>query len=384
MTEETRMNKQDRRLDWGNILFLTLSPALAVAGGVFFGVRDGLHWPEILLFVALFFATGLSITGGYHRHFAHVSYKAHWLMRLFYLVFGACAFENSALNWAADHRLHHRYTDTDKDPYNAGQGFWYSHIGWIFYETPKNRDFTIVGDLLKDPLVRWQHRYHVWIGFVVGMGIPLAIGFAVGRPLSILVWGGVIRVVFTHHATFFINSLAHMWGRQPYGRADSSRDSWWLAFLTNGEGYHNFHHRFPSDYRNGIHWYQWDPTKWLIAGMNWVGLTQKLHRIPAHIVLRARLEVEALDAEKRLQALPQSVGITLREHLEVARQQFEVSLSQWAETRATYWEMKKANSKAAMAPLKAKVKEYEVRLGEARQQWRETLQGVARVPVSSI
>ena len=235
----------------------------------------------------MFFATGLSITGGYHRHFAHISYKAHPAVRLFYLIVGAGAKENSALNWAADHRLHHRYVDTDRDPYNAGQGFWFSHMGWIFYQTPKTRDFTIVGDLLRDRWIRWQHRHHVAIAMIVGFGLPLAIGLAIGRPVGALLWGGVIRVVFVHHMTFFINSLAHMTGTQPYSKTDTSRDSWWLALLTNGEGYHNFHHRFPSDYRNGISWYQWDPTKWLIAGLHVAGMTRKLHRIPAHLILKS-------------------------------------------------------------------------------------------------
>ena len=112
--------KTNPPLSWGNILFLTVSPLVALVGGVYYTRHYGIHPVEIALFVLLFFATGLSITGGYHRHFAHVSYKAHPLVRLFYLVFGACAMQNSALNWAADHRMHHRFVDTEKDPYNAG------------------------------------------------------------------------------------------------------------------------------------------------------------------------------------------------------------------------------------------------------------------------
>src|SRR6185437_13858820 len=121
---ENSMKKAGRSIDWVNVLFLTLSPLLAVVGGVWYTQRFGIHFGEIALFVAMFFATGLSITAGYHRHFAHASYRAHPALRIVYLIFGSCALQNSALNWAADHRLHHRYTDTDKDPYNAGQGFW--------------------------------------------------------------------------------------------------------------------------------------------------------------------------------------------------------------------------------------------------------------------
>lgn len=372
-----------RPLDWGNILFLTLSPLTALVGGIYYVGHFGIHPVEAVLFVVMFFATGLSITGGYHRHFAHISYKAHPAVRLFYLVFGACAMENSALNWAADHRLHHKYVDTDLDPYNAGQGFWFSHMGWIFYQTPKTRDFTIVGDLLRDRWIRWQHRHHMAIAMIVGFGLPLVVGLAIGRPMGALLWGGLIRVVFVHHMTFFINSLAHMTGTQPYSKTDTSRDSWWLAFLTNGEGYHNFHHRFPSDYRNGINWYQWDPTKWLIAGLNVAGMTQKLHRIPAHLILKARMEVEASNAERRLERVPQEMVVSLRARMESAKQSFEHALSEWGTARARYWELKKAawaNSEGAKH-WKEKLHTYESRLEEARLQWRAALQSLQESPI---
>ncbi|HVO33629.1 MAG TPA: fatty acid desaturase [Elusimicrobiota bacterium] len=380
------MKQTDRPWDWANIGFLTLSPLAAIGLAGFYIPHYGIRGCEIAAFVAMFFATGLSITAGYHRHFAHVTYKAHPLIRLFYLVFGACAMENSALNWAADHRLHHRYVDTDKDPYNAGLGFWYSHMGWIFYQTPKDRDFTMVGDLMRDRLVRWQHRHHVAIALGVGFAIPAAIGCAIGRPVGMLLWAGLIRVVFVHHMTFFINSLAHMYGTQPYSRSDTSRDSWWLALLTNGEGYHNFHHRFPSDYRNGIRWYQWDPTKWLIAGLHWMGATDRLHRIPSHLILKARMDVEASDAEKRLQDIAHDRGAALRAGIDAARLRLEQALAQWAESRARYWEFKKAawqgSERVALRQWKYNLRDYERRLSEAREHWKTMLQSLQRVSVS--
>jgi stearoyl-CoA desaturase (Delta-9 desaturase) len=376
------MKNTDRPLDWGNILFLTLSPLIALIGGLWYTHQNGVSALEITMLIAMGLATGLSITGGYHRHFSHVSYQAHPAIRQFFLVFGACAMQNSALNWAADHRLHHRFTDTEKDPYNAGQGFWWSHMGWIFYKTPATRDFSLVADLYKDKWVRWQHEHCVAIGVVVGLGLPLLLGFAVGRPIGMLLWAGVIRVVLVHHATFFINSLAHMWGKQPYSRDDSSVDSWWLAFLTNGEGYHNFHHKFPSDYRNGIHWYQWDPTKWLIAGLNRLGMTDRLHRIPPHLILRARLEVEALEAERQLQGIALPAAAALREKLDMAWQRLDHAVMQWGEGRARYWDAKKAKWKDSelIAQCKVKARECEQALSEAREQWREFVRGLQRIP----
>jgi len=372
------MNQPKYPLHWPNVLFLTLSPLLALAGGLYLIPRAGVRPFDIALFVAFFFATGLSITAGYHRHFAHVSYKAHPLIRLFYLVFGACAMQNSALNWASDHRLHHRYTDTDLDPYNAGQGFFWSHIGWIFYQSREEKQLLNVGDLLRDRWVRWQHRHHVAIALVVGLGLPTFLGALVGRPLEGLLWGGLIRVVVVHHVTFFINSLAHMYGAQPFSRQDSSRDSWWLAVLTNGEGYHNFHHRFPSDYRNAIHWYQWDPTKWLIYGLSRFGLTRRLHRIPTSLILRARLQVEVEQAEKQIQVLPQEMGLSWRLRMEATRARLEQGLTQWAETQSKYWEVKKAawRDSELLLHWRQRLAEYEAHLRESRVQWQAFLRSL--------
>jgi stearoyl-CoA desaturase (delta-9 desaturase) len=375
--------KQERRLHWPNTLFLTLSPLVALVSSIYYTHHYGMRGYEMALFVVMFFATGLSITAGYHRHFAHLSYKASSLVKIFYLIFGACAVENSALNWSADHRMHHRYTDTDLDPYNAARGFWSSHIGWIFYHDTDNKKFDNVGDLMRDKWVMWQHKYHWQIALIVGLGIPTLIGAMFGRPFGGMIWGGFVRVVFVHHMTFFINSLAHMYGSQEYSRADTSRDSWWLAFLTHGEGYHNFHHRFPSDYRNGIKWYQWDPTKWFIAGLNVFQLTNRLHRIPPHLILRARMEVDALEAEKHLQRVAPEHGTRLRVHLDAARVRMEHALAQWGQAKIRLREMKQAawkDSEPTRQQWKLKLQEYEARLEEARDTWRTQLQELFKTP----
>jgi len=371
------MKTTDRPLDWGNLLFLVLSPVLAIICGVLYTWKQGFHAEQLALFLIMYVATGISITGGYHRLFAHASYTSNVFMRLFYLIFGACAMQNSALHWAADHRLHHRFTDTDKDPYNAKRGFWWSHMAWVFYKSPADRDFSIVNDLKRDRWVAWQHANNVKIALVVGFGIPFLIGIPFGCPFGMMLWGGLIRVVFVHHATFLINSAAHVWGRQPFSRSDSSRDSTWLAFFTYGEGFHNFHHRFPSDYRNGVRWYQWDPTKWLVAGLASIKATSDLHRVPDHLILRARMEVEALDAEKHLQSMPDHVGHPIRERMASARLQLEKALHQWGESMAHYRDAKKnkwPNRAEVLQACRVKINNYESHLTEARQTWRIALE----------
>ncbi|MBI3291875.1 MAG: fatty acid desaturase [Elusimicrobia bacterium] len=306
------MKPLSRQLDWANFIFLLFSPLIGVVGTIYYSFHYGIHPVNVTLLVAFFWLTGLSITGGYHRYFAHKTYVSHSLLKLFYLVFGACALQNTALRWASDHRNHHRYTDTEKDPYNFQEGFWYAHVGWICYKRPSDpSQFTNVPDLLNDRLVMWQHRYYLLIAILIGFGIPTLVGLAFGHPLGGFLWGGILRVVLVHHFTFLVNSASHRFGKQPYANDDSSRDCWWLAFLTNGEGYHNFHHKFPSDYRNGIRWFHWDPTKWWLCSLRMVGLTSRLNKVSTQALLQARRAMERVHSTWQMTQSLSHVGAAI-------------------------------------------------------------------------
>ena len=283
--------------DWVNIAFLSLTPVIGVVGTALFAIRFGVRWWEPTLFLLGYALVGLSVTAGYHRLYAHKGYEVHPLVHAFFLFFGSMALQNSVLKWASDHRTHHKYVDRDWDPYSIKRGGLWAHILWLFYKEPKGRVYDNVPDLHKNRLVMWQHRYSSAMGIVFGLGLPTLIGAAFGRPLGGLLWGGFLRIAVIHHTTFFVNSIAHLWGSRPYSDENSARDNWLLAFATNGEGYHNFHHRFPSDYRNGIRWYHWDPTKWLIRALAGMRLARGLRQTPWAIVERARLEVAARHAE---------------------------------------------------------------------------------------
>lgn len=281
-----------RRINWVNALFLTLVPIIAIVGTTLFAVFGLIHWPTWILAGAILMATGFSITAGYHRLFAHKSYKAAWPVRLFFILFGAAAFEGSVLEWSTDHRVHHRYTDTDKDPYDIKKGFWYAHIGWLFTLDTSKRDFSNVQDLMADPLIRFQHKFYVPLAILMGFGFPAAIAAIWGDPLSGLIVAGALRITVNHHFTFFINSICHMFGKRTYSEKQSARDNWFTAFLTFGEGYHNFHHQFPLDYRNGVRLYQFDPTKWLIRSVAYMGLAKDLKRISQEKILRYRIRTD--------------------------------------------------------------------------------------------
>lgn len=279
-----------QRLDWTNIVTLLLIHLLAVFAIVYMVLFKASIWTAGLgvLWMAL---TGMAITGGYHRLFAHRAYKARAPLRLFYLLWGAASVQNSALKWSADHRMHHAFCDKPKDPYNIQRGFWWAHIGWVLCKAQEPTDLRAVNDLYADPLVRLQHRFYVPLAFLMGAIVPGLLGFLWGDPIGAMLVAGFLRLVVQWHSTFSINSVAHYIGTQPFSVKGSPRDSILTAFITLGEGYHNFHHRFMSDYRNGIRWYHFDPTKWFVWSMAKVGMAGNLRRVAKDVIERARLEV---------------------------------------------------------------------------------------------
>jgi stearoyl-CoA desaturase (delta-9 desaturase) len=276
-----------RRLDWRNIVFLIAAHLLGLAAVAYLIFVRASPW-TIALGLLWFALCGVSITGGYHRLFSHKAYSAHPLVRAFYLFFGAAAAQNSALKWSRDHRLHHKYTDLDLDPYAVKDGFVWAHIGWILYRDTHGDQSVNARDLTDDALVRWQDRWYVPLAVLAGIVLPAAIGIFWGDPLGALLVCGFLRLIVQWHATFCVNSLAHTIGTQPYDDKTSARDSFITAIVTLGEGYHNFHHRFQADYRNGVRWYQFDPTKWFVWVLSCVGLTSNLRRTPPQLIAQAR------------------------------------------------------------------------------------------------
>lgn len=278
-------------LAWTNLLFLSVAHALAMYAIVYMATVH-FSWATIAFTMAWGICCGLSITGGYHRLFSHGAYRAHWLVRAFYLLFGAASVQNSALSWSRDHRVHHAHTDQDDDPYDIRRGFLWAHIAWVVHRAPE-RPPTSTADLEKDPLVMFQHRYYVPLALLFGAILPAAFGACWGDALGTLLVAGFLRLVVQWHATFSINSLTHTFGSRPYNTRSSARDSFWVALVTFGEGYHNFHHRFQADYRNGVRWYHFDPTKWWIWTLAKCGLTSNLRRVPPEQIAQVKAATAA-------------------------------------------------------------------------------------------
>jgi stearoyl-CoA desaturase (Delta-9 desaturase) len=329
------------RINWTNSSFLIGTFVITCTAVPLYLWHFGVDAFQVTMFLAFVIATGLSITLGYHRLFAHMSFQALWPVRLVTLIFGAAAFENTALAWVSDHRRHHKHVDHDDDPYDISKGFWHAHIGWILFKLDPEPPLDNVADLRKDALVMWQDRYYLPLAVGVGFLVPALLGYLHSGWLGALggfLLGGVARVTAVQHMTFFINSLCHTIGRQPYSDRCSARDSWIMAIFTFGEGYHNYHHEFQHDYRNGVKWWQWDPTKWTIWTLEKLHLVRGLRRVPEEKILLSQLA----DTRRRLSIHLSSPRAQLNERLRELLVASDTKLHQlgerWATLKAQYSE----------------------------------------------
>jgi stearoyl-CoA desaturase (delta-9 desaturase) len=266
------------QVQWGNILFiLGYHLFLAIALPIYFFQ----HAPSgalIGISIALVFISGLAVTAGYHRLYSHLTYKASPIVEPFLLFFASVATQGSALQWCHDHRLHHAFIDTEKDPYSIKKGFWHAHILWMFHKT-RDIDPKVVSDLLRSKLLVFQHKYYALCMIASNLIVFLAVGWLLNDYWGAFLFAWWGRLFALHHTTWCINSLAHTWGTHHYSREHSAVDNYFISLLTYGEGYHNYHHTFSQDYRNGIRWYHFDPTKWLIWFLSKVGLARDLKKV---------------------------------------------------------------------------------------------------------
>jgi stearoyl-CoA desaturase (delta-9 desaturase) len=293
-----RMSKNLKKICWSVTLFLILNPVISVALLISYLLVSHHYTGDQIIFISVFglifgIFTNLSITMGYHSLFAHKSYEEHPVLQAFLLFISSGAFQGSCLKWASDHRIHHKFEDTDKDPYSINKGFWYAHMGWMMTHEAVSLPVN-APDLEKNKMIKWQHDNYLFAAIFVGYVFPMLIGALMGNALLGLVIAGGLRIFLTQQSTFLVNSLSHTVGKTPYSLDKTAKDSFIVTILTHGEGYHNFHHKFQFDYRNGIRWYHWDPTKWSIQLAALIGLAKKLKTVQFSEILKARLEVESL------------------------------------------------------------------------------------------
>jgi stearoyl-CoA desaturase (Delta-9 desaturase) len=247
---------KSERLNWATTIAMAMFHVGAIAALFFF------TWKLFFITAALYWATtGLGISLGYHRLHTHRSFKVPTWLDYTFAVCGALTLEGGPISWVATHRIHHQKSDQMGDPHSPRDGAWWSHVGWlIFGESNHNNTVAMskyAPDLAKQPFYIWLNNYH-WVPMVALGAILLAFG---GVPLFL--WGIFLRVVFGLHATWLVNSATHMWGSRRFDTRDDSRNNWWVALLTFGEGWHNNHHAHPTSARHGLAWYEFDPS-WLL------------------------------------------------------------------------------------------------------------------------
>jgi stearoyl-CoA desaturase (delta-9 desaturase) len=255
--------------------------------------NEALHWSDIAVFLICYVLTGFGVTIGFHRHLTHRAFKAKRWVRGGLAILGSAAIEGPVISWVADHRKHHAFADVEGDPHSphvdhgvglkgALRGLWHAHVGWLFIHTHRGNKQRYAPDLIKDPLISWIDRTFVlWV--FAGLAVPFLLGGLIGRSweaaLTGLLWGGAVRMLVVHHVTYSINSLCHFFGRQAYDTGDESRNLAWLAPFTFGEAWHNNHHAFPTSYEHGMRRWQLDPSRYVILGMEKLGLVWDVVRI---------------------------------------------------------------------------------------------------------
>lgn len=314
-----------RGFNWGPGLFIIIYHLLLLVIVPLYFLSYSPSLVLCLIAIALFFMTGMSITGGYHRLYAHRAYRAHWVVEALLLWFGSLAAQGSVLRWGFDHRLHHAHTDTHDDPYSINRGFWYAHMLWIF-RAPLPIDSKVVPDLINNRMVRFQDTYYPVCMFVSNLVTCGLVGWLLGDFVGAFVIAGLVRMFSLHHVTWLINSAAHTWGWKPFCQEQSAVDNFFLSLVTFGEGYHNYHHTFANDYRNGVRWYHFDPTKWMIWTLSKLGLASHLRQTDQLVIKRRmvlerksmlmqRLETAWEQGREELQLKVQELSDRLLEHL---------------------------------------------------------------------
>ena len=290
-------------------LVVVVVPFLATLLAVWLLWNRVVHWSDLLLLAGMYTAVAFGVTVGYHRMLTHRSFVPHPAVKAVLLVLGSMALEGDALQWTATHTKHHALADREGDPHSPLEGFVHAHFGWIFAETDADPR-RYCKHLLQDRLVVFVSRTHLlWV--VLALAIPFALGGLLAGwagALTGLLWGGLVRQFLTHHVTWSVNSVCHMFGKRAFATKDHSRNEWVVGLLAFGEGWHNNHHAFPRSAFHGLRWWQVDVSGYLIWLLERLGLAHDVHRIPPAL-LTARRRVRAV-GQRPLSGAPLP-GVTL-------------------------------------------------------------------------
>ncbi|WP_404326335.1 acyl-CoA desaturase [Aerophototrophica crusticola] len=314
MSVQTDLENGQAELPSDDVIYPGMIPFLMVHVACLGAIWTGVYWRDIAIAVFLYFLRIFAIGAGYHRYFSHRAFKTGRVMQFLLAFLAQTTAQKGALWWAAKHRHHHKYSDTELDVHSPRQkGFFYAHVGWIFTKRHDTADYRTIPDLTKFPELVWLDRHYYVPPFIMGFLVWLFFGW------SGLVVGFFWSTVAVYHGTFCINSLAHVHGRKRYVTGDDSRNNWLLALMTMGEGWHNNHHAYQSSARQGFRWWEFDPTYYIIKAMSYVGLTWDVHEPPKAVVRNEqRLGTKVIEAAASQLAAsfsPDKIAAQIRESL---------------------------------------------------------------------
>lgn len=360
-----------RGINWGAAIFLITYQTILLIALPFYLYYSPPSIGLTLFTFLLLFVTGISITGGYHRYFAHRTYRTNRFIEGILLFLGSMTAQGSALRWSFDHRNHHAFVDTDDDPYSINKGFWYAHFLWIL-EKPRPIEKKLVSDLLRNPLIVIQDKYYNTSMILTNFIVFLFTGWLFNDYLGALVFGLFFRMFMLHHFTWFINSLAHTWGDKPFCTEQTAVDNYLISLLTFGEGYHNYHHTYANDYRNGIRWYHFDPTKWTIWLLNKMGMASDLKRMDAYTI-KKRMVLERKDLLlDRLKNLWYVQKEELEKNVQEASDKILEQIAEFKKLVETYNAAKKAKSeKDLIEQLKSDIKKLRKSIKSDWRRWKK-------------
>ena len=370
-------------LNWSTIIFVVgYHLALFIALPLYL-LWTTPSWTLIGFSIFLLVGSLMSITAGYHRLYSHRTYKVNKVIEGILLFFGTLTVEGSVFQWAYDHRLHHNYVDTEGDPYGTQKGFWHSHLLWMF----KNREMTdqrYLADLRQNRMLVFQDRYYGWLIAATNILAILAAWWLTGDLIGAIVFAFLLRMFVGHHCTWFINSLAHMWGSKPYSTEHSAVNNFFLALITYGEGYHNYHHTFAGDYRNGVRWYQFDPSKYMIWTLSKMGLASDLKRTDPLMIKKKLIQADRILLMEHLNQFRDSHAKALAEAVERTSTRLTVTLASAKALRDKYRGLDRSAHNMELKELRAKFREHKQEISRDFKEWRRLCRHVLKLePVVS-
>ncbi len=266
-------------------------------------IWTGWSWAAVGVAVAMYWIRMFVITAFYHRYFSHRTFKTSRAAQFIFALVGTMSAQRGPLWWAAHHREHHRHSDDHPDPHSPRwRGVLWSHTGWFLTEKGRATNWKAIPDWRKYPELMWLERWHL-IGPALLVGLMALLGVALQAwapalgtgPGQMIVWGFAISTTVLYHATFTINSLAHTFGSQRFKTDDDSRNNWFLALITLGEGWHNNHHHHPGTVRQGFYWWEFDPAYWVLCALSWTGLVWDLRPVPESVYRKAEAQRRSAD-----------------------------------------------------------------------------------------